>query len=170
MVQKTKKQANSDAPVRRRGRPRSYKPAQALQEVTAAFWKQGYSGTSLDDLANATGMNRPSIYAAFGNKRALYLNALKNYWEAGYVAMRDALAYDKPLPQALMQVYERALSIYFPTRGQPLGCFAIGTAVTEAAEDSEIRSTLLGCSRACIPGFGNAAHDRDSCSRRRAAP
>jgi AcrR family transcriptional regulator len=143
MVQKTEKQANPDAPVRRRGRPRSYKPAQALQEVTAAFWKQGYSGTSLDDLANATGMNRPSIYAAFGNKRALYLNALKNYWEAGYVAMRDALVYDKPLPQALMQVYERALSIYFPTRGQPLGCFAIGTAVTEAAEDSEIRSTLL---------------------------
>jgi TetR/AcrR family transcriptional regulator, copper-responsive repressor len=46
------------------------------------------------DLAEATGMNRPSIYAAFGNKRALYLNALKTYWEGGYAAMRDALAYD----------------------------------------------------------------------------
>ncbi len=88
-------------------------------------------------------MNRPSIYAAFGNKRSLYLSALKTYWEAGYAAMREALAYDKPLAAALMGVYDRALSIYFPPRGQPLGCFAIGTAVTEAAEDLEIRSTLL---------------------------
>ena len=71
-------------------------------------------------------MNRPSIYAAFGNKRSLYLSALKTYWEAGYAAMREALAYDKPLAAALMGVYDRALSIYFPPRGQPLGCFAIG--------------------------------------------
>jgi AcrR family transcriptional regulator len=143
MVQKAEKSARPDAAAKRRGRPRAYKPGRALQQATATFWKQGYSGTSLDDLADATGMNRPSIYAAFGNKRAFYLNALTSYWEAGYTAMREALAYDKPLSEALMQVYERALSIYFPTRGQPLGCFAIGTAVTEAAEDSEIRSTLL---------------------------
>jgi AcrR family transcriptional regulator len=143
MVQKTAKQPSPDAPVKRRGRPRAYRPGQALQHATATFWKQGYSGTSLDDLVEATGMNRPSIYAAFGNKRALYLNALTTYWEAGYAAMREALAYDKPLPDALMQVYQRALSIYFPARGRPLGCFAIGTAVTEAGDDAEIREALL---------------------------
>jgi TetR/AcrR family transcriptional regulator, copper-responsive repressor len=142
MVQKLE-QPKADSTEKRRGRPRAYNPDQALQKATLAFWRQGYSGTSLDDLADATGMNRPSIYAAFGNKRSLYLDALKTYWELGYAAMREELAYDKPLAEALMQVYDRALSIYFPPRGQPLGCFAIGTAVTEAAEDADIRTALL---------------------------
>ena len=55
---------------RPRGRPRSYDPEVALKRATEAFWKSGYSGTSLDDLAAATGMNRPSLYAGFGDKRA----------------------------------------------------------------------------------------------------
>ena len=45
----------------------------------AAFWKNGYAATSLDDLAAATGMNRPSLYAAFGDKRDLYLKTLTRY-------------------------------------------------------------------------------------------
>jgi len=52
----------------------------ALARAADVFWKQGYDGTSLDDLAAATGMNRPSLYAAFGDKRALYLKTL--YWSA----------------------------------------------------------------------------------------
>ena len=64
---------------KRRGRPRSYDPEQALQQIMEAFWKTGYSGTSLDDLSAATGLNRPSLYAAFGDKRAIYLKALAHY-------------------------------------------------------------------------------------------
>jgi TetR/AcrR family transcriptional regulator, copper-responsive repressor len=141
MVQKS---APADArPTRkRRGRPRAYDPETALQSAIDVFWQTGYSGTSLDDLSAATGMNRPSLYAAFGDKRALYLKALDHYWTLGHEAMREALSYERPLAEALMRVYRKALSLYFSGKGHPRGCFAIGTASTEAVEDAEIRAAL----------------------------
>ena len=63
----------------RLGRPREYDPEVALQRATDAFWDAGFSGTSLDDLSARTGMNRPSLYAAFGDKQALYLKTLESY-------------------------------------------------------------------------------------------
>ena len=125
-----------------RGRPRAYEPAVALQQATDAFWKTGYAGTSLDDIAAATGMNRPSLRAAFGDKRAIYLKALNAYWELKLAAMRHALEGDQPLDQALMRVYDAALSIYFSGRGRARGCFVVGTAVTEAVHDAETRKVV----------------------------
>jgi AcrR family transcriptional regulator len=142
MVQNKPKRGEAAAEPKRRGRPRAYDPDVALGQVIEAFWNTGYSGTSLDDLSAATGMNRPSLYAAFGDKRALYLQALDHYWQLGDAAMREALAYDRPLSAALMQVYRKALSIYFSGKGRPRGCFAIGTATTEAVEDPKIRAAL----------------------------
>src|SRR5262249_17102093 len=79
MVQKSAPAGPGPAP-KGRGRPRAYDPETALQTAIEAFWQAGYSGTSLDDLSAATGMNRPSLYGAFGDKRALYLKALDHYW------------------------------------------------------------------------------------------
>jgi TetR/AcrR family transcriptional regulator, copper-responsive repressor len=141
MVQKGAKSAERGTAVKRRGRPRAYDPDAALAQVTEAFWKTGYSGTPLDDIAAAAGMNRPSLYAAFGDKRALYLRALDHYWELGFAAMRAALVHDRPLPEALMRVYDKALSMYFSGK-TPRGCFAIGTATTEAVENPNIRTAL----------------------------
>lgn len=88
-------------------------------------------------------MNRPSLYAAFGDKHALYIKALEQYWESASAAMQEALTdKDLTLEQALMGFYEGQLSIYFSGEGQPRGCFAIGTATTEAVEDSAIREVL----------------------------
>ena len=126
----------------RRGRPRAYDPQAALLQATDAFWKSGYAGTSLDDIAAATGMNRPSLYAAFGDKQKLYLKALAHYSELRHAEIRAALASDRPLPEALMSVYEAALSIYFSGDARPRGCLVVGTAVTEAVEDSKVRSNL----------------------------
>ena len=61
----------------KRGRPRAYDPDAALKAARDVFWVKGYAATSLDDIAEATGMNRPSLYAAFGDKEAIYLAALK---------------------------------------------------------------------------------------------
>ena len=127
---------------KRRGRPRAYDPQEALLRVRDSFWKTGYAGTSLDDIAAATGMNRPSLYAAFGDKHALYLEALAGYWELAFADMTEALAADLALSDALMRVYDGALSIYFSGDGLPRGCFVLGTAVTEAVEDAEIRKSL----------------------------
>jgi|ERR1700722_8447519 AcrR family transcriptional regulator len=128
---------------RRRGRPRAYDPQVALQRATEKFWTSGYSRTSLDDICAAAGMNRPSLQAGFGDKHALYLKALTRYWELSLAAMREALTDgNRPLDKALMRAYDGQLSLYFPAGGMPRGCFAIGTATTEAAEDPEIRSIL----------------------------
>jgi TetR/AcrR family transcriptional regulator, copper-responsive repressor len=62
---------NSEMEPTRRGRPRAYDAEAALKRATDEFWQTGYSGTSLDSIAAATGMNPPSLYAAFGNKRAI---------------------------------------------------------------------------------------------------
>ncbi|MDB5686151.1 MAG: transcriptional regulatory protein [Rhizorhabdus sp.] len=128
--------------TKRRGRPRAYDPEVALQQVTDAFWTSGYAGTSLDDISAATGMNRPSLSAAFGDKHALYLKALGAYWDAKFATMREALQ-GGTLEEALMRVYDASLSLYFSGEGDARGCFVIGTAVTEAADDPEIRRVVM---------------------------
>src|SRR5438067_182162 len=127
-----------------RGRPRAYDPDVALARATESFWDGGYAATSLDELSAATGMNRPSLYGAFGDKRDLYLKALAHYWEQSRVAMDEALAHDLPLRDALQRLYDKALSIYFSGKDGPRGCFAIGTATTEAVHDAKIRAALAG--------------------------
>lgn len=137
----------------RRGRPPAYDAETALRRATETFWRTGYSGTSLDKVAAATGMSPPSLYAVFGNKHALYLEALARYWETSLAATREALAGDHPLDQALMQAYEAALSIYFSGKGTTRGCFVIGTAVSEIAKDAEIRSSVAAGLRAIDADF-----------------
>ena len=134
---------NESAAPKRLGRPRAYDPQTALQRATDRFWKSGYAGTSLDQLSAETGMNRPSLYAAFGDKHTLYLKALEHYWQLSHLAMHEALTDSSlPLNEALMRAYDGQLSIYFSGGGLARGCFVIGTAITEAVEDPEIRSSL----------------------------
>jgi AcrR family transcriptional regulator len=143
MVQKKPKpqrdQTAGSLAKRPRGRPRAYDPDAALQRALEMFWTQGYSRTSLDDLAAAMGMNRPSLYAAFGDKRALYLKALETYWERSLRIMRELLSHDEPLSAALMRVYDAALTLYYPADGPPRGCFGINTAAVEAMTEPQIR-------------------------------
>ena len=130
MVQKTKP---------RRGRPRSYDPDRALAQATAAFWDAGYSATSLDDLSAATGMNRPSLYGAFGDKRALYLKTIEGYRALARAAMQRALPQDGPLKAALGALYQAAISLYLSGEQGARGCLLVSTAATEAVTDPEIR-------------------------------
>ena len=153
MVHKTPNPPTLPAAPKRRGRPRAYDPRQALQRVTESFWKSGYSGTSLDDLSRAANMNRPSLYAAFGSKREMYLRALDQYWVAGFAAMRESLSGTHAVREELLTVYRLAVEMYLPTRGRPRGCFAIGTALTEAVEDPQIRAALVHGLQTIDAGF-----------------
>lgn len=132
-----------DKAVKRpRGRPRAYEPDIALRQAANAFWKAGYAGTSLDDISAATGMNRPSLRAAFGDKHDIYVKALRHYWARKFAALHEALSADKPLAETLMRVYDAALSIYFSGDEHVLGCFVVATAITEAPGDVEIRNIV----------------------------
>ncbi len=133
MVQKS-------APAKR-GRPRAYDEETALAQAMRVFWTGGYAATSLDELSAATRMNRPSLYAAFGDKQALYRTLIERYRAMARAAMAEALA-GRPLREGLRRVYDGALSIYFGGGKDPRGCFMIGTAVTEAASDRAVRASL----------------------------
>lgn len=132
-----------DAPAPRpRGRPRAYDPETALAAATAAFWRAGFAATSLDALSEATGMNRPSLYGAFGDKRELYLAALQRYVDEARTAMDAALAAPRPLREGLKRVFDLALKMYYPADETARGCLLVGTAATESVQDEGIREVL----------------------------
>ncbi|MBJ7403855.1 MAG: TetR/AcrR family transcriptional regulator [Bradyrhizobium sp.] len=142
MVQKAKPPAAAGQP-KRRGRPRAYEPGVALGKALDLFRKQGFAATSLDDLSAATGMNRPSLYGAFGDKRELYIKSYQRYRDEAAAAMGTIFREEMPLRQRLERIYAAALDIYLSGDAGPRGCFTIVTAASEAVGDPEIRAMVL---------------------------
>jgi AcrR family transcriptional regulator len=128
--------------ARRRGRPREYDPEVALAQATEAFWRSGYAATSLDELSAATGMHRPSLYAAFGDKRTLHLKAIARYREETWGRIAAGLRAETPLVEALSRVFAEGLAAYLSGHDGPRGCFIVGTALTEALADEEVRGEI----------------------------
>lgn len=129
--------------VKRRGRPPSYDAGQALERILDAFWTSGFEATSLDDLSAATGMNRPSLYGAFGDKRALFLKALSVYRARGELGLSRLVAGNPSLRDALVNSCAAALKLYFSGEAGPRGCFMTGAALVGAVGDPELRDALL---------------------------
>jgi TetR/AcrR family transcriptional regulator, copper-responsive repressor len=143
MVQKRSKAEKTEGEESlRRGRPRQYDPDQALAKAAQAFWKGGYAGTSLDELAAATGMNRPSLYAAFGDKRDLYLKTLERYQRKSRAKTVELLADDPSLRVFLTRFYDGALEIYRAGGDDARGCYSISTAPAQATVDTSVRAFL----------------------------
>ena len=78
-------------PSQGRGRPRGFDPDKALEQAMRLFWRKGYEATSVSDLTGAMGINRPSLYAAFGNKESLFRRALDRYADGPSAYQREAL-------------------------------------------------------------------------------
>lgn len=125
-----------------RGRPRAYDPEKALTRAMETFWTAGFTGTSLDGLAAATGMNRPSLYAAFGDKKSIYLKSLDLYAESLREALRGIVLSDMPLADALVAFYQGGIDLYLSGDDGPRGCFISCTAPAEAMVDEEIKAAL----------------------------
>ena len=145
MVQKTRKPpANPGAPApKRRGRPRAYQPEIALGKALDLFRKDGLAATSLDDLSAATGMNRPSLYGAFGDKRELYIKSYARYRADARAAMQEIFRNEMPIRKRLERIFAVALDIYLSGEAGPRGCFTVMTAASEAVADPEIRAMVL---------------------------
>ena len=148
MVQKKQKAVplpkidGQEAP-KRRGRPRAYQPEIALGKALDLFRKDGFAATSLDDLSAATGMNRPSLYGAFGDKRELYLKSYERYRADARAAMVDIFKDELPIRERLQRIYTVALDIYLSGEDGPRGCFTVMTAASEAVSDPDIRAMVL---------------------------
>lgn len=126
--------AQNKSPVR--GRPRRYDPDVAIRQATAVFRAKGFAGTTLEELGEAMGMNRPSIHAAFGDKSALFLKALQRYEAEGETALRVALHPQTPLRMALHQLFSAMVERFASEEGGQGGCLLFSTA-------AEIQSPVL---------------------------
>ncbi|QDP22168.1 TetR/AcrR family transcriptional regulator [Bradyrhizobium cosmicum] len=142
MVQNSKPPVAANPP-KRRGRPRAYEPEIALGKALDLFREQGFAATSLDDLSEATGMNRPSLYGAFGDKRELYIKSYQRYREEARAAMVEIFRQEMPVRQRLERIFASALNIYLSGEAGPRGCFTVVTAASEAVGDPEIRAMVL---------------------------
>jgi AcrR family transcriptional regulator len=128
---------------RSRGRPRQYDPEEALDAAMGVFWAKGYAAASLTDLSEATRMNRPSLYAAFGDKRSIFLRALHRYSARMAVEVGRALAAEA-LDAALFDYYARMIDIFLSGEPGPRGCMVATSASVEAPTDAEVQEIVRG--------------------------
>lgn len=122
---------------RKRGRPRQFDPDVVLENVRQVFTTKGYDGASLDDLAAAAGLNRPSLYGAFGDKEQLYIQALNQVGARSQARLAEALALGLPIEERLTLIYKSAIAAY---SAPPLhaGCMIVNTAATAATTNPAI--------------------------------
>jgi TetR/AcrR family transcriptional regulator, transcriptional repressor for nem operon len=119
------------------GRPREFDEARALESAMNAFWERGYNGTSLSDLTAVTGLNKGSLYGAFGDKRRLFLKAVAHYQQTGLQTMREVLEGSGSAKEAIarwMSIVAQGCCAEDGWRG----CFVFNTAVEMAPHDEEI--------------------------------
>jgi len=125
----------------KRGRPREFDVDKALDRALKVFWRKGYEGASLPNLTKAMGINRPSLYAAFGNKESLFRKALDRYVEGPGCYVRQALA--EPTARAVTEKLLHGTIDLLTNPKNPHGCLAVQGALAcgEAAES--IRKELV---------------------------
>src|ERR1700687_480877 len=105
------------------GRPRSFDLGKALDAGMLVFWRKGYEGASLSDLTRAMGINRPSLYAAFGDKEALFRKALDRYDEGPAAYVREALK--QPTVRAVTEQLLRGAAKLSTDPHHPPGCLMV---------------------------------------------
>ncbi len=124
-----------------KGRPREFCVDQALAAALSVFWTKGYEGASLTDLTEAMGITKPSLYAAFGNKEALFHKALDLYEVEKLQYMRVAL--EQPTARGVAECLMRgALEAQTSTSG-PRGCLGVIHSMACGAEAESIKADVL---------------------------
>lgn len=118
-------------------RPIEFDPNQALNDAMLLFWRQGYHQTSMRDLTGATRLKPGSLYAAFRNKRALFLLSLDHYSESLRESVDKALRNDQP-PLSRIHAFFSRLIDETGRDPQQKGCLLVNTLLETPAEDSEI--------------------------------
>lgn len=119
-----------------RGRPREFDPDAALDKAIEVFWRQGYEGTSLTDLTDAMGINRPSLYSAFGNKEDTFKLAVDRYARVDMAYVDAALA--APTAYDVADRYLRDNVEAVTTPGRPPGCLSIQGGLSASPDDDRV--------------------------------
>lgn len=123
------------------GRHRQFDVEKALDAALCVFWRKGYEGASYTDLTEATGVERPALYAAFGNKESLFRRALERYNETYLDYVPEALKQPTARDVAAVMLRGAAeLSTRYPANP---GCMAINGALAGSDEAEPVRQTLI---------------------------
>lgn len=116
---------------------KKYDESEVLDRAVGAFWAHGYEATSISTLVKATGLNRGSLYAAFGDKRGLFLRALDHYDRTRKQNFLAALSGDVPPREAILSLFRRVAEGAADGRDRR-GCLLVNTALELAPYDPEI--------------------------------
>ena len=119
------------------GRTRQFDADEALDRALEVFWARGYEGATLPELTRAMGINRPSLYAAFGNKEELFRKALDHYQTGPQSFLAEAL--NKPTARGTV---EAIFYGFLGMQGQSRGCMIVSGALTCGDEAEPIRREL----------------------------
>jgi AcrR family transcriptional regulator len=146
-----------------KGRPRAFDVDVALDRALDLFWRKGYEGTSLQDLTDTIGVNRPSLYAAFGNKEALFRKAIDRYIEGPACHVRAAL--EEPTARGVVERLLRGTIQLITDPGKPHGCFMVQGALacgdTANAMRQEMAKRRAAWEAAVRERFERAVSDGD---------
>lgn len=124
-------------------RAKSYDPGQALDAAMRLFWRKGYHATSIQDLVEATGLNRSSLYGAFGGKEDLFLAAVERYLKE-VNRKRLARLQAEGSAKAALKVYFEDLVRFATGDGKQLGCLLTNSAIEFCAEQEDLGKRIYG--------------------------
>ena len=117
---------------------------QALTKAMGAFWSRGYEATSISDLVGCMGINRGSLYATFGDKRSLFIRALRHYGAVYLGQWVDALTKAHGPRGAIIAAFERAAAAALEDDARD-GCLLINTALELSPHDGEVAEFVGAC-------------------------
>ncbi|MGC1304006.1 MAG: TetR/AcrR family transcriptional regulator [Caulobacteraceae bacterium] len=156
-------QSATDCATAVRGRPREFCVDAALAAALRVFWTKGFEGASLDELTSAMGVSRPSLYAAFGNKEALFRKTLDLYDREKQAFMNAALS--APTARGVAErILTNALEVQAGA-SDPRGCLHVMTTVAGGGEmdalKTEVRTRRASSEAALVRRFEQAKADGD---------
>lgn len=123
------------------GRPREFDELTALEAAIDCFWQRGYEATSVRDLADKMGLSPPSLYNTYGDKRALFVQALERYLDRSTRARIKRLEHSLPPKQAIRRFIEEIIARSVNDR-ERRGCFLINSALEVAPHDRELGALI----------------------------
>lgn len=142
--------------ARPRGRPRSFDETEALEKATLVFRSKGYDGVTIDDLVTAMSVGRPSLYAVFGDKRTIFLRALRAYATAKGARAAEALLAPSTLRASLAGFFRHAVESATEPGSAP-GCLI--ECVAPLVDDPEVRQFLIDAAAGAIALVERRFHD-----------
>ncbi|MES2013676.1 MAG: TetR/AcrR family transcriptional regulator [Pseudomonadota bacterium] len=141
MCEETNTEVAAQQTSKPRGRPLAFNQDDALESALQVFWLRGYEGASMAELVDALGINKPSIYAAFGNKEALFRKALAKYL-AGPVAFIESVMHERTA-RKVAEKFLTGAAEFLTDHKHPMGCMIVQAALTCGKGSELIQQELI---------------------------